>query len=187
MEIDISKNNDNGWTPLHFAVMKRDYDMAVKLIAEGANRNLFDKQNFTPLHLAVETGRGSEFIDLLATPENINAKTSQGFYESTPLLLALNLSSHTEEKKCVMKETVNRLIQHSADVKIDDNGGNLPLHCAAMFCSDTETIKLLITDNIINKVNKRGYTALARACNPPVNVEVDKKIIDFLVKAGARP
>ena len=184
MEAEINRYEINGWTSLHMAVTTENYDMVTELSAFGADKNISDKLNFTPLHLAVETGKPPEFIELLTTFENINKKTDHNFSESTPLILALNISSNAEEKIPAMKETVKKLIELKVDVEIADNQGNTPLHYAAAFCRDVSIIKMLITKNTINRLNPDGYTPLAIACNP--NFGVDKEVIDFLINEGAK-
>jgi ankyrin repeat protein len=182
----INHRNSEGCTALHYATtIRRDYDITKQLIKFGADPNIKDNNHkFTPLHFAVEIGMGAKFVDLLATPENIDAKTGGGFYESTPLLLALNTSSHEDEKKSVMKDTVKELINHKANVEIPDNQGNTPLHYAVVTCGDIEILTLLITKNTINSVNKQGWTPLAYAKHP--NFAVKKEVIEFLLQHGAK-
>jgi len=159
----IDHQNSEGLTLLHYAVMAGNFDIVMQLKALGANLNLSDKLKFTPLHLAVEIGKPLEFIDLLATLKNINEKTNKDFYKSTPLLLAVNLSSHAENKKKVMKETVRYLINHKADIEIADDRGNTPLHYAVALSNDSAIVEMLITRNTINKVNNDEFSPLALA------------------------
>lgn len=186
----INHQNSEGFTPLHYAIMTMrdgDFDIAKKLMASGADPNIRGKYNFTSLHIAVEMGRGAKFIDLLATPENINAKTGRELYESTPLLLALNInpeSRYAEEKKSVMTETVKQLISHKADVEIVNNMGNTPLHYAVITCCDFEILRILITKNTINSVNHQGRTPLAIASIPKFSV--NREVIEFLLQNGAK-
>lgn len=42
-----------GRTPLHLAVFKKDYAMVSNLLKEGANPNMVDNRNHTPLTLAL--------------------------------------------------------------------------------------------------------------------------------------
>ena len=184
IETEINKYDENGWTPVHYAVMLGNYELVRRLAELKANLNISDKQEFTPLHLAVETGKQSEFIELLATPENINKKTNQYFFRSTPLHLALNLSepSRADKKMQVMNETVRCLIKHKADIEKIDDMENTPLHYAVGFNAELEIIKLLINKNTINKINHDGLSPLAVAHEFSASGE----IIDLLINNGAK-
>jgi ankyrin repeat protein len=180
----INHRNSEGFTTLHYAIMRGDFDITERLMASGADPNIDDNQKFTPLHFAVEIGRGAKFVDLLATPKNINAKTDRGFNVSTPLLLALDFTNHANEKKSGVKDTVKELINHQANVEITNDMGDTPLHYAVVTCGDTEILKMLITKNTINKVDRQGWTPLAIARVP--KFAVNREVIEFLLQNGAK-
>ena len=60
----MNAKDDNGWTPLHFAVYYGHKEIVELLIAKGAEVNAKDKNGWTPLHLAVDGGH-TETADLL--------------------------------------------------------------------------------------------------------------------------
>lgn len=47
----------SGWTALHHAVANEQVDMVTKLLERGANPNVPDKHNVSPLSLAVQQGK----------------------------------------------------------------------------------------------------------------------------------
>jgi len=179
----INHRNSEGFTPLHYAVKRGDFDITEQLLKFGADPNIKDNiHNFTPLHSAVEIGRGSKFIDLLVTSENINAKTGQGYFESsTPLLLALDFTYHTDEKKIVVRDTVKQLINHHANIEITNDQKNTPLHYAVVTCGDIDILSMLATKKTINRINRQGRTPLAIA----IWFGVNREVIEFLLQNGA--
>jgi ankyrin repeat protein len=179
----INHRNSEGFTPLHYAVMRGDFGITEQLLKFGADPNIKDNiHNFTPLHSAVEIGRGGKFIDLLATSENINAKTGQEYFiKSTPLLLALDFTYDADKKKIVVKDTVKQLINHHANVEITNDQGNTPLHYAVVTCGDIDILNMLATKKTINSINRQGRTPLAIA----IWFGVNREVIEFLLQNGA--
>ena len=53
-----------GWTPLHYAVVSGQKDVAELLLAHGAEVNAEDNDGFTPLHVATANGH-KEMAELL--------------------------------------------------------------------------------------------------------------------------
>lgn len=51
-EADIENIDSNGWSALHHACYKGDYNAALVLLNSGANANSFSNFKKTPLHLA---------------------------------------------------------------------------------------------------------------------------------------
>ena len=89
---DVNAKDDNGWTPLHFAVYYGHKEIVELLIAKGADVNAKDKNGWTPLHLAAENGRKQVAELLIAKGADVNAKDKNGW---TPLHLAVD-GGHTE-------------------------------------------------------------------------------------------
>ena len=72
---DVNAKDEDGYTPLHFAVVNDDKELAELLIAAGADVNAkTDMFEMTPLHHAVELGN-KEIVELLiAKGADVNAK-----------------------------------------------------------------------------------------------------------------
>lgn len=80
------RENDNGQTALHKAVMENKVEEVKLLIAQGANVNQQDKLGNTPLHLAAFLGRTDCVIALLNAPNiDLSLKNKQN---KTPLDMA---------------------------------------------------------------------------------------------------
>lgn len=54
----LKATDDNGWTPLHYAVRTGDPAMVAGLLAKGADPNAASKGGYRPLHLALRAGYG---------------------------------------------------------------------------------------------------------------------------------
>ena len=62
-----------GYTPLHYSAWNGDIDIAELLIVKGANLNVRDKKNNTPLDVAVKANK----IKIASYLRNSGAKTSE--------------------------------------------------------------------------------------------------------------
>jgi ankyrin repeat protein len=82
----VSSRDNDGLTPLHYAVQCARKDVAELLLAKGADVNARDKHGDTPLHYAVQWAQKDAAELLLAKGADINAK---GGYGMTPLRCAV--------------------------------------------------------------------------------------------------
>jgi hypothetical protein len=77
-----TKTDQEGWTPLHLAVMVKEPRIVELLLEAGADPNAKAKNGRTPLHLAVEQGKEDLVALLLDKKADPNALDSDG---RTPL------------------------------------------------------------------------------------------------------
>ncbi|PFX18450.1 tankyrase-2-like [Stylophora pistillata] len=75
------------WTPLHFVVNDRlgDLELINMLLEHGAETNLGDSYDFTPLHLAAEKGYLKTVERLLTNQRSPADRTKQNFGKETAL------------------------------------------------------------------------------------------------------
>ncbi|KAL3853518.1 hypothetical protein ACJMK2_017053 [Sinanodonta woodiana] len=131
---------------LHKAVWNGDL-AKVKQLAKK-DHNALDKENRTPLHLAVVKGHANIVQELLEW----NAKTNLGDNQAkTPLMKAV---------ECNKEECVRLLLEYKASVDAIDKEGSSSLHYAVREGYTRIVAELIKAGAAINKKNKQGYTPL---------------------------
>jgi cytohesin len=172
---DVSKEDEWGWTALHWAVRGKHKEVAEFLIAKGANVNAKAEKGLTPLHLAM-TSRQDELAEMLiAKGADVNAKglTKDG----TPLLWAVE---HDQ------KELAGMLLAKGADVNARNNWDWTPLHCAIYGSKDTAEIAAMIELLIARGANVNATDGDNRTPLWYAQKETYTEIVELLRQHGAR-
>ena len=127
-----AKDNDNSFTPLHFAVManSRNLELAELLIRSGADLSAAAGPlgGQTPLHMSVSAGNISLTSLFIAKGANVNVENETG---ATPL---------HEATQRGYKEIVEFLIEKGAQINAKDNIGMTPLDYARFNEPKTQTV-----------------------------------------------
>ncbi len=191
---DVNAKNNQGITPLHNV---RQAEVATILIAHGADINAQDKKGKTPLHYLVINDSQSAAELLINEGANVNAKDNNN---QTPLdyvrsqeMAKLMISSGAkfgdsyvsansgkysllhEAVALGNKNLIELLIANGANVNVQDEDGNTPLHYGK---DNQETTQLLIANGAdVNAKNKEGNTSLHQTKNP--------KVAQLLIANGA--
>jgi ankyrin repeat protein len=113
-----AKDNENKFTPLHFAVMahSRNLELAELLIRNGADLSAAGPLGGqTPLHMAVAAGNMSLTTLFIAKGADVNVRNESG---ATPL---------HEAARRGYKEIVEFLIEKGAQINAKDEDGMTPL------------------------------------------------------------
>jgi ankyrin repeat protein len=182
-ETNVNLNDDQGKTPLYYAIRRGDEEVVDALLAHP-RLDINDHPQL--LMSAAECGRTKMFTTLL-TCENFNVNATTGNSKRTALheaafhnqksivrlllarpdihVNALTVNNETALHLAVMcgrRITALMLAAHkSSDVKAQDNRGNTPLHYAARhgYAGIVDQLALLYGKNI-NLVNHQGMTPL---------------------------
>jgi len=77
-KVDVNSQDDNGLTPLHWAVDRGNKDLAELLILRKANIDAQDEELATPLHYAVDCDHADLVALLLHAGANPNVPNSAG-------------------------------------------------------------------------------------------------------------
>ena len=151
--ISIDILNIEGKTPLYDAISTINIDMVNTLLVRGANINVQDYEESTPLHFAAKFGT-KEMVELLLR-NDLTTINEVDMDEKTPLYYAISSNNF---------EMVNILIENGSNINIQDLNGNTPLHLATSITeNDTEIIRiielLLSEDNLYKRQRRAGDVA----------------------------
>lgn len=133
-----------GRTPLHWAVITKNYPLIEELLSLDANQSIRSRADLgaTPLHLAVQ------LEDLKSTQLLVNKSKSlnnRNLLKETPLHLAV---------KSQNSATITSLIAAGANIESRDRTGKTPLLTASLY-PDTNTIQLLLDNGAKTSVTTR--------------------------------
>ena len=151
---DVNKQDDKGFTPLHWAVMYDHENIVETLFAAKADVNKQDGDGLTPLHWAAANGPAKLVETLIAAGAGVNRQDSDGLI---PLHYAV-MGYHAD--------IVEMLIDYGADVDKQDKHGWASLHYAAEIGSpnNADIAQMLIGAGAdINLKDQEGLTALGHA------------------------
>ena len=133
---------------LLYAARRGSGDICKILIDSGANVNVKDSGDNTPLHCAARADVCKILIDSGA---DVNARNSGG---STPLHRAAHYHG---------ADVCKELIDAGANVNVKNSGGSTPLHNAACV-GKLQAVELLASNNAdVSISNNKGQTALQLA------------------------
>ena len=158
----VNARNNSGTTPLMITCSNGHVNVATYLVEHGANIHLQDKNGATCLHYASERGHIEVVSKLLAVgakenPDYVNARNNSGI---TPLMTTcyngpMNVATY--------------LVEHGANIHLQDNDGNTCLHAAAQGGQIEVVSKLLAVgakenSDYVNTRNNSGTTPLMITC-----------------------
>lgn len=122
----VNESDERGQTSLHLAAFRGDTDLLSCLLQAGADVNLLDENDCSPLHIAcTRTPQSLGDIRLLIKyGALVNSKNVLG---QTPLHICL--VQHLSENMSITawEEVVNELICSGSDLNLADSNGNSPL------------------------------------------------------------
>lgn len=144
---DLLNKGDRRPTLPH-AILRNNTEIALHLIAAGADLDAIDNANRTPLHLAVERNNAEICVALLKAGANPRMRDRTGW---TPL-------HHAAARDRL--EVARALLDGGADLTTLSEGGGTPLHEAAA-SGGAEMIKLFLDRGVDRNVrSKTNVTAL---------------------------
>ena len=163
---DVNARTNNRGTPLMIAAENGHINAVTSLVKCGANVDLQDEDGQTALHYAMSSPEDSicEVLScLIKNGADVNAHT---FHNKTPLMLASCRGP---------VDVVTFLIEHGADVKLQDKDGDTALHYAAGFSPNI--IKKLLNLGASHMCNHQGLTPLHQAC-----ISANIAVVEYLIQ-----
>jgi ankyrin repeat protein len=161
----VNSANLFGITPLHYAAIGDDQEIAAQLIKAGARLNARTKTGITPLYGAVSAGK-EEMVNLLISKgARANESTDDG---------AIPLHAATKRNIAEM------LVAAGVPVNARNKYGFTPLHIAANY-GHVEVADFLLTRGAeLESRTDTGWTPLCEAV-----FGKKKAMVDFLISKGA--
>ena len=189
--LDIDAQDDDGFTPLHYAVLKGHKGVVEALLEAGARTDVVNGDFETPLHVACSRGDVDIALVLIA---NGSSSSMRNLLEQTPLMVAL-MSPALAQDVSGLRRIVEAMVSFGADATSADNDNLAPLHRIALLGSAAEgshqrsTALVALVAAIIKsgadpaarasirpsdsddltEVSAESYTALQLACGAPVS------------------
>ncbi|XP_071217949.1 transient receptor potential cation channel subfamily A member 1a isoform X2 [Salvelinus alpinus] len=117
---ELNASDEEGNTPLHWAVQRTQRESCACLLDLGADSNILNLRLMSPLHLAVSLGH-NPLVELLLSHSNTDANL-MGDQGNTPLMLACSGDNH---------EAVHLLFKYRARLCQQNKLGHYPIHAAA--------------------------------------------------------
>ncbi|RDX83189.1 Ankyrin repeat domain-containing protein, chloroplastic, partial [Mucuna pruriens] len=145
---NLEKISTEKWSPLHTLVLSMQMSCVDKLLENGVDIDLPDKEGLTALHKAIIGNKEAVINHLLRRGASPHAKDKDG---ATPLHYAVQVGA---------KMTVKLLIKYKADVNAEDNEGWTPLHVAIQSRNRDIAKILLVNGADKTRKNKDGKTVL---------------------------
>ncbi|XP_067108613.1 transient receptor potential cation channel subfamily A member 1-like [Osmerus mordax] len=175
---ELNCRDNEGNTPLHWAVQRNQKESLLCLLEKGADPNLLNRGLMSPLHLAINQTYNT-LVHLLLSHSGTDANL-EGDLGNTPLMLACSVNNHN---------ALQILFKHGAKLCQQNKLGHYPIHAAA-FAGAKQSMQVILQegdatghsiDSHINYVDKFFSTPLHLAVRGG-NLEVIKMCIDY----GAR-
>ena len=127
----LESRNDTGFTPLHIACERGDFEMAVYLLGAGADPLAGDNDNSLPIHVAAIGGNVEVMELFLERGIDIDIRDNNG---TTPLIFASYRPNN---------EMIDLLISKGADINARSNDGGSVVH-GASYAGNIELLRRLI-------------------------------------------
>ncbi|TKY72991.1 Ankyrin repeat domain-containing protein EMB506 [Spatholobus suberectus] len=145
---NLDKISTAKWSPLHTLVLSMQMSCADKLLENGVDIDLPDKEGLTVLHKAIIGKKEAVISHVLRRGASPHVKDKDG---ATPLHYAVQVGA---------KMIVKLLIRYKADVNVEDNEGWTPLHVAIQSRNRDIAKILLVNGADKTRKNKDRKTAL---------------------------
>ena len=133
---DVNVVDQDGKTPLSYAIIRSSRPAVQHLLERGADSSLKDSKGLNALHLSVMFKNTEIMEDVLSVGNEslVNEKTIEG---KSPLLMAVDRQSKTFDSNAI--KMIDILLRNGADPNQENNFGDTPAKLAGNRGIDLET------------------------------------------------
>ena len=168
LDLFVNAANEEGNTPLFYAIDANNIDVVKLLIENGANINQHNNGGHTSLHWASVKGHKRIVKYLVKRGIDINILNDK---KNTSVLIASELGH---------EDIVKFLVEHDANINLQDIDGDTPLLMAAR-TNHENIVKFLVEHGAdINVKNKKGDSPLICAAK-----KRNLNLVRYLINKGA--
>ncbi|KAL7302823.1 hypothetical protein TKK_0004861 [Trichogramma kaykai] len=183
--VEIDARDNQGKTPLHYAISHRHKKVFELLLRRDADPNLADNYGSTALHTICMVDEDNGWAKMLfEISEEMNRQVqidARGMCDFTPLHHALI--------KKELRPVAELLLRKGAATNLADWEGSTPLHTVCKYADDEDRVKMLI--DISNEENKPvEVDARDTLGRTPLHLALAKgngQVVKYLLKLGADP
>lgn len=160
---DVSRADEKGNTPLHYALSKHGPESIKLLLGRGANVTTANNEGETPLHTwsswSINPTPREEWIDIGRRLINRGADVA-----------AVDENGQTPLHHSRSPETSQLLLDYNANISTKDSGGYTSLHLVAAEFSGSTTCQVLLRGGAdVAAVDEMGRTPLHYCCRTDIS------------------
>ncbi|XP_053698657.1 uveal autoantigen with coiled-coil domains and ankyrin repeats, partial [Sabethes cyaneus] len=160
----IESADEDGFTPLHLAVIQGNLQLVNLLLANGADVNALDNEGHSVVHWATVCGEVEALRTVLSAGADVSTPDING---GSPLHYAAQMCGANYEGKTARAsaklalDILNTLLAHpDTSVEVEDKDGRQPLLWAASAGSAKAVLALIKAGAHVESADKDGLTAL---------------------------
>ncbi|XP_052562273.1 inversin isoform X1 [Culex pipiens pallens] len=160
----IESADEDGFTPLHLAVIQGNLQLVNLLLANGADVNALDNEGHSVVHWATVCGEVEALRSVLNAGADVSTPDING---GSPLHYAAQMCGANYEGKTARAsaklalEILNTLLAHpDTSVEVEDKDGRQPLLWASSAGSAKAVLALIKAGAHVESADKDGLTAL---------------------------
>ncbi|XP_055542552.1 ankyrin repeat domain-containing protein 12 isoform X2 [Wyeomyia smithii] len=160
----VESADEDGFTPLHLAVIQGNLQLVNLLLANGADVNALDNEGHSVVHWATVCGEVEALRTVLSAGADVSTPDING---GSPLHYAAQMCGANYEGKTARAsaklalDILNTLLVHpDTSVEVEDKDGRQPLLWAASAGSAKAVLALIKAGAHVESADKDGLTAL---------------------------
>ncbi|XP_066157611.1 inversin isoform X2 [Euwallacea fornicatus] len=153
----VETRDEDGFTPLHLAVIAGNTQLVTFLLANGADVSAVDNEKHTVVHWATVCGETTALRSVLAAGAPVSTPDVHGGY---PLHYAVQMCGGDKDADLGLQVLHSLLGHKDVDVSVEDGDKRQPLLWAASAGSAKAIVALVRAGAIVESSDRDGLTGL---------------------------